>query len=111
MRSLPNRHSPCGTGAESGRRRASMNPATILPGMGRQPHCDAPRIAAHASAGLKSEAADVHPVDPSSFSSVPRNSGIPGNEGCRQRSDKRLRAVTRGQGPRSAQKFDARCDA
>lgn len=63
MRSRPNRHSPCGTGAESGRRRASMNPATILPGMGRQPHCDAPRIAAHASAGLKSDAADVQPVD------------------------------------------------
>jgi hypothetical protein len=35
--------------------------------MGRQPHCDAPRIAAHASAELKAEEAGVQPVDPAKF--------------------------------------------
>jgi hypothetical protein len=44
-----------------------MNPAIILPGMGRQPHCDAPRIAAHASAGLNPDAAEAQPVDPAKF--------------------------------------------
>ena len=74
MHRLPKRQSPCGPGAEPVGRRASSNPAIILPGMGRQPHCDAPPFAAQPSAGLKAEPAEVPPVDPSSFPPVPRNS-------------------------------------
>jgi hypothetical protein len=44
-----------------------MNPAIIILGMGWQPHCDSPGIAANASAGLNAEATEVQPVDPAKF--------------------------------------------
>lgn len=53
--------------AESGRLRASMIPAIVLPGIGRQPRCDAPRIDAYASASLKAEATGLQPADPAKF--------------------------------------------
>ncbi|MBT2520829.1 hypothetical protein [Arthrobacter sp. ISL-28] len=45
-----------------------MNPAIIMLRMGRQSHFHAPRIHAHAPAGMNGpEAAEVQPADPAKF--------------------------------------------